>query len=235
MKVPEDHAVDAKHMDEFLGRFWGLDIMEYPDQGDFPEIVEKDFIRFRFKDSPEWILWIGGLDPKKGAYPVYFQSQNLKAWVVKEDLEVWLDLPPEALYSKRFLEIPIERLERVRFVVGDEKIFFVFKDHIWYHVKDRQVRESFEPMEIVLNRLNDLEYFQKLGRNEKSALLFDPNEVGLKIFLFREGERRPFMYLKCYLREDYYYLEINDSPPLYVISPVSFDPVFQILAQLQKR
>jgi len=229
---PEDHAVGLKHINSFINKFWNLNGVDSLEAVPFPEINGNNYMRFTFNDNSQRDLEIGALNVAKGFYPVLVPQENVKTWISKYELEPLLKMLPADLYSKRFMNIPLDRVARIELKLNDSKLFFIFKDNVWYQIQARGKRVPFEKMDLFLANLNDADYLYRLGKNEKSALLFSPSEARMEIFFFRKGERKSFMELKCYLREDYYYLEINNAPPLYVLKPESLNPFINEIAEL---
>lgn len=234
MKVPQDEAIDSRNMAEYLEGFWRLQTLNFSDAAQFPAISGKEGVKFQFENGKSWVLWIGKLDSLRSAYPVEFPEQKLSTWLSREALEPLLKISPDVLYSRNFLNIPLEKVDRLTVMALDQRLFFVAANHLWYLVKERQARVPFEPLDTLLPLINDLKYLQKLGSNEKSALLFDPSEVKLEIQFFKISEKKPFIEFKCYVRDDYEYVELNNSPPLYVLPKGSVLPLIQVLSGVGK-
>jgi hypothetical protein len=119
-------------------------------------------------------------------------------------------------------------VRRVKVMTADREASFVSENKLWHQEIEGRAGEPFEALDTLLTRLQNLEYLKKLNADEKSALLFDSSEVGLEIYLYRKDESDPFCEFKFYVR-DYIYLEINNSPPLYVLPKKALDPLSDIL------
>ncbi len=221
-------ALDPERINDFLEGFWDLWIQRYADQDPFPEIPEENYVKFERMGASPWILWVGPPDETRDAYPVFFPEDDLKVWVARKDLGPLLAVPFDALYSRSFLDFSTRQLDRVKFQMNDREISFVSKEGIWHPEGPALEDKSLEQLEILLAGLPSLKYLKALSADEKSALLFDPGEVGLTLFLFRTGDQNPFIELKFYVR-DFVYLEINSSPPLYVLPREVLSPLLHFL------
>jgi len=226
-------ALDGVRTEQFLDSFWNLRIERYAAANEFPDPSREDFVRIERGERTPWTLWIGTLDEGRDAYPVSFPEEGLEVWVARKDLEPFLRATSETLQSRHFLDFSTRQISRVQVQVNDRKISFISKDGIWYSANPTSSGKVFEGLETLLNGLPGMEYLKTLNRDEKSALLFDPSEVGLTLLFFREGTTEPFMELKFYVR-DYAYLEINSSPPLYVLPQEVLVPFFRFLQPFLK-
>ena len=163
---------------------------------------------------PPVILEVGPLDSAHDMYPVTVVGEDLSGGVAETVLGPLLHLPIEELLSKRFIHFQIEKLDRVKITIADQDLLF-------------------SPQEIksLLSELSHFKYVKTLTANEKSALMFDPGEVNLVIYFYRKDADMAFMELKFY-RRDFVYLEMNSSPPLYVLPSNSLSSFQRFLIPL---
>jgi len=218
-------------MDRYVRGWAQLEIQAYSWETGLPEVGEENEIILLTRNR-KFSCRIGELDPLKGSYPLVCPEGSIEVWVAAKNLEPLIETSYQDLIPRLISETPFPLLGRIEVTLGSGKLTFFRKNDVWFRQENATSLQGFAILEFLLATLGELEYTEKLSLNEKSALFFDPSEVGLIFHLYIEPEDTvPFREFKFYIRESNY-LEIDSAPPLYLLRPNSLEPFFNYLLPL---